>query len=484
MIRQKYQFFPKLSAILAAVFSLAILLPPLSASAMTNQEERELGDKVLQEVRKIWPMAKDPGPREYVTRIGKRILATMETQPFDYEFYVLNTSDVNAFAVPGGKVFFNSGLITIVENEDELAGVMAHEIGHVVARHIARQSEQGTKLALATLGALLAGIFLGPQAAAAIGMTTQAASATAMLKYSRDNEEESDYLGLKFMERAGYDPKAMVTMMKKLRRVSGPAGTDPPTYLLSHPAVEQRMGNLEIQMMNLPSMDRKRPPEGNLKRVQTKLVAEEKDVARSVAYFENCQKRQPDDPECLLGLGLTQLRMGALDRSVQNLSRASSLSPQDGEILRELAAAYFLKGNLPEAQKYVEQAAVLLPSDAKVQFYLGRVYFEEKRVDEAVQAYLKANKLEPNWGENYYHLGMAYGAKGMMGPAYRSLGYYYKLTGDRKTALAQFQKALPYFSDASSDRANIQKEIQELTPQKPGTEKNPPRGPSRFRPST
>jgi tetratricopeptide (TPR) repeat protein len=176
--------------------------------------------------------------------------------------------------------------------------------------------------------------------------------------------------------------------------------------------------------------------------------------------------------------------MGALDRSVQNLSRASSLSPQDGEILRELAAAYFLKGNLPEAQKYVEQAAVLLPSDAKVQFYLGRVYFEEKRVDEAVQAYLKANKLEPNWGENYYHLGMAYGAKGMMGPAYRSLGYYYKLTGDRKTALAQFQKALPYFSDASSDRANIQKEIQELTPQKPGTEKNPPRGPSRFRPST
>ena len=447
---------------------------------MTNQEERELGDKVLQEVSKIWPMAKDPGPREYVARIGKRILATMEKQPFDYEFYVLNTPDINAFAVPGGKVFFNSGLITIVENEDELAGVMAHEIGHVVARHIARQSEQGTKLALATLGALLAGIFLGPQAAAAIGMTTQAASATAMLKYSRDMEEESDYLGLKFMERAGYDPKAMVTMMKKLRRVSGPAGSDPPAYLLSHPAVEQRMGNLEIQMMNLPSADRKRPPEGNLKRVQTKLLAEEKDAARSVAYFENCQKRQPDDPECLLGLGLTQLRMGALDRSVQNLSRASSLSPQDGEILRELAAAYFLKGNLPEAQKYVEQASSLLPADAKVQFYLGRVYLEQKRVDDAIQAFLKANKLDPNWGENHYHLGMAYGAKGMMGPAFRSLGYYYKLNGDPKTALSQFQKALPHFSDSSPDRATIQKEIQDLTPKKPGTEKIPPKGPSRF----
>jgi tetratricopeptide (TPR) repeat protein len=240
------------------------------------------------------------------------------------------------------------------------------------------------------------------------------------------------------------------------------------------------MGNLEIQMMNLPEVDRRRPPEGNLKRVQTKLLAEEKDAARSVVYFENCQKRQPDDPECLLGLGLTQLRMGALDRSVQNLSRASSLSPQDGEILRELAAAHFLKGNLPEAKKYVEQAAVLLPSDAKVQFYLGRVYFEEKRMDEAVQAYLKANKLEPNWAENYYHLGMAYGAKGMMGPAYRSLGYYYKLNGDRKTALVQFQKALPLFGDASSERASVQKEIQELTPTKQGPDWNRSKKPGRL----
>ncbi len=446
---------------------------------MTIQEERELGEKVLQEVRKVFPMAQDPGPREYVTRIGKRILATMEPQPFDYEFYVLNTSDINAFAVPGGKVFMNSGLITTVENEDELAGVMAHEIGHVVARHIARQSEQGMKLALATLGALVAGIFLGPQAAMAIGVTGQAASATAMLKYSRDNEEESDYLGLKFMERAGYDPKAMVTMMKKLRRASGPAGSDPPTYLLSHPAVEQRMDNLEIQMMSLPPVERKRPPEGNLKRIQTKLLAEEKDPARAVVYFENCQKRQPDSPDCLLGLGLTQRRMGALDRSVDNLSKANSMSPQDGEILRELAAAYFLKGNLPEAQKYVEQAVLLLPSDAKVQFYLGRVYFEEKKYDDAIQAFLKANKIDPNWAENYYHLGMAYGAKENMGPALRSLGYFYKLNGDRRTALVQFQKALPYFSEGSSDRGSIQKEIQELTP-KPGNEKPPAKRPSRY----
>jgi predicted Zn-dependent protease len=455
-----------LSAILVAVFFCSILYNPPSVSAMTIQEERELGEKVLQEVRKIWPMVQDPTPREYIARIGNRILATMETQPFKYEFYVLNTPEINAFAVPGGKVFFNSGLIQMVESEDEIAGVMAHEIGHVVARHIARQSEQGLKLGLATLGALLAGILLGPQAAAALGVTAQAASATVMLKYSRENEEESDYLGLRFMERAGYDPRAMVSMMKKLRLVSGPASSDPPAYLLTHPAVEQRMGNMEIQMMNLPKKEKTRPPEGNLKRIQTKLVAEEKDTARSVSYFENCRKRLPDDPECLFGLGLAQRKMGALDRSIESLSQAVSQLPQDGEVYRELAATYFLKANLGEAQKYAEQARSLSPSDAKTYFYLGRVYLEQKRVDDALQAFLTANKLDPDFGENYYHLAMAYAAKNMLGPAYRSLGYYYKLTGDRKTALIQFQKALPYFNDSSQESASLRKEIQDLTPSK------------------
>ncbi len=439
---------------------------------MTIQEERELGEKVLQEVRKVWPMVEDPAPRKYIARIGKRILATLETQPFEYDFYVLNTPEINAFAVPGGKVFFNSGLIQMVESEDELAGVMAHEIGHVVARHIARQSEQGMKLGLAALGAMLAGIFLGPQAAAALGVTAQAASATVMLKYSREHEEEADYLGLKFMERAGYDPRAMATMLKKIRRVSGPASSDPPAYLLTHPAVEQRMGNMEIQMMNYSQTGEKRPPEGNLRRIQTKLVADERDVTRSVVYFENCKKRRPNDPECLFGLGLSQRKMGALDRSIESLSQAASLAPQDGEILRELAAAYFLKANFAEAQKYAEQARSLSPSDAKAHFYLGRVYQEQKRVDDALQAFLTANRLDPTFVENYYHMAMAYGAKNMLGLAYRSLGTYYRLRGDTKTALVQFQKALPFFNHAPQEKAAIEKEIQELTPKKKDSRKD------------
>ena len=444
-----------------------LLLPPQS-SALTLQQERELGEKVLQEVQRRWQFIQDPSVNNYVNRIGKRILQSIDPQPFEYRFFVLNTTDVNAFAVPGGFVFIHSGLILLVENEEELASVICHEIGHVAARHIAKRSEKGQKISLASLGAILAAILLGGQAAGAITTTTMAAAQTAMLKYSREDEEEADYLGLKFMMRTGYDTRSMVTMMKKFRRISGPASSDPPAYLLTHPAVEERIGELEIQMARYPQEKVIRQSAGNLQRIQTKLVAEEKDIARSVTYFENSLKRKPDDPEGYLGLGLSQKRMGALDRAIENFSKAASLSPDDGEIYRELGTAYLLKAKLPEAQNNLERARSLSPNDATTYFFLGRVYTEQKLTDEALQAFLRAKELNPHLPELYYHLGMAYGAKGMLGPAYQSFGNYYLSTGDYKTALTHFSKALPYFNENTPERQAIEREIQALFPQKKG----------------
>jgi predicted Zn-dependent protease len=453
--------------------TLALFLLPLllvsESPAMTIQQERELGAKVLQEVKKQWPLVQDPSVNEYVNRIGKRILQGMETQPFTYRFYVINTPDVNAFSVPGGYVFINSGLILLVDNEDELAGVMGHEIGHVVARHIAKRSEKGLGISLATLGAILAGILLGGPAAGAISTAAIGANQTAMLKFSREDEEEADALGLKFMTRAGYDPNDMITMLKKLRRITGPASSDPPAYLLTHPAVEERTAELEIQMARNPQGKEVRKPVGNLVRIQTKLVVDEKDIAGAVTYFENYLKRKPDDPEAFFGLGLAQKRMGALDYAIENFSKAASLAPEDEEIYRELGTAYLLKANLPEARKNLERARALSPLDALTYFSLGRVYAEQKLADEALQSFLRAKELNPSLPELDYHLGMAYGAKGMLGQAYQSFGYYYKSLGDPKTALIHFHKALTYFSEQAPERRVIQKEIQDLSPKKKET---------------
>ncbi len=434
---------------------------------MTIQEERELGERLVQEIKKRWPVIQDSSINEYIGGIGQRVLQPLGPQPFKYEFFVLNSPEINAFAVPGGKVFMNSGLILLAENEEEIAGVIAHEIAHVTSRHIAKRGEKAGKINLATLGALLAGIFLGGAAAGAIATTSVAAAETAMLKYSRDDEEEADYFGSKYMNQSGYPRWGMITMFKKLRRAQGPASGDPPAYLMTHPAIEERIAGLEIQMVRYPQEKESRQKlAGNLKRIQAKLIAEEKDGFRSITYFENSLKRTPEDPEALFGLGLAQKKMGGLDRAIDSFSKAASLVPEDGEILRELGTAYLLKANLPEAQKYLEQARNFSPSDPLVHFNLGRVYAEKKMFDEALQAFLRSKELDPHLPGIYYHLGMAYGEQKMLGLAYQSLGYHYKAMGDPKTAVLHFQKALSYFSEQAPERRALQKEINDLSPKK------------------
>jgi predicted Zn-dependent protease len=429
---------------------------------MTIQEERELGERFLQEMKKRYPFVQDIAANTYINNIGKRVLQGVGTQPFEYQFFILNSPEINAFAVPGGKVFVNSGLILIVESEDELAGVIAHEIGHVAARHISKRSEKSTPLSLAMLGALLAGIFLGAKAGSALATTAMAATETVMLKYSRDDEEEADYLGLKYMARTGYDRKAMVTMLKKIRRASGPASSDPPAYMMTHPAAEERAEKLSIQMSQFPPAPKGTDPVGDIKRVQTKLRAEERDIPRVVAYFENWVNRQPEEGEAYYGLALGQRRMGALDRAIENFNRALVIYPEDGEIFRELGNTHFLKGNFPEAQKYLEKAAGLSPNDGLIYLYLGLVQYEQNASQPSLWAFLRARELLPNYPEIYYHLGRAYGGVGQLGPAYQSFGQYYKSIGESRIAASHFQKALFYFDEKSPERRVIQKEINDL----------------------
>lgn len=461
MIRNVRFRHPNIVWILVFSFLLSISSPAI-APAMTIQEERELGDKILQEVKKRWSLVEDPSINSYANKMGRRILQAAGPQPFEYQFFVVNSPEINAFAVPGGKVFLNSGLITLVDREDELASVVAHEIGHVTARHIAKRSEKATPLSLATLGALLLSIFLGPKAGSAVATTTMAAGQTLMLKYSREDEDEADRLGLKYLEQAGYDRRAMISMFKKLRRTYGRSSDDPPGYLMSHPAVEDRAENIELQIYKSPQENILLGPVGNLKRIQTKLRLEDRDSAGVVTYFENWVKRQPNEPDAYFGLGLAQRQMGALGKAAESFKQALFLSPGDGEIIRELGLTLFLQGNFSESQKYLEEASQLFPNDGMIYLNLGKVYFEQKSYPVSLSSFLRAKELLPNRPEIYYHLGRVYGALDQLGPAYQNFGQYYKFMGDWTVAVGHYQKALTYYDAAAPERQAIQREINDL----------------------
>src|SRR4029077_20621584 len=159
----------------------------------------------------------------------QKIVAALGNQPFTYHFAVVRDARINAFAVPGGYIYVHGGLLLRASNDDEVAGVLGHEIAHVNAHHLARQQEATQLLNYAALLGVLLSV-VQP----AIGAGAVAANAAVQLQYRREFEQEADYLGAGYMRRAGYDPRGMLDFFKKMLDEQRLTPASAPPYLLSH----------------------------------------------------------------------------------------------------------------------------------------------------------------------------------------------------------------------------------------------------------
>ena len=180
----------------------------------------------------------------YVTRIGNSLASKAERPDITYTFAVLNSPIVNALALPGGYIYISRGLLALAGNEAELAGVLGHEIGHVTARHHAQRQSSQKVAGVATLGVAI----LGAMAGVPLAQGTQMLAASFLAGYTRDQEYEADLLGIRYMNAAGYDPKAMATFLAKLNgwtvleeTILGRDSKDRMDYLATHPNTEDRV---------------------------------------------------------------------------------------------------------------------------------------------------------------------------------------------------------------------------------------------------
>lgn len=252
-------------SIFASVMIWTMAMMPIAAAAQTRvsmpknkykvQDDVKLGRDASVEIEKQFPVLNDRQANDYVQSVGSRLVAAIPSefrQPaFDYNFQVVNASDINAFALPGGPMYVNRGMIQAARNEGEMAGVMAHEISHVALRHATAQAtKQGSvKNQLGVLGMILGGAILGGEAGAQLGMLGAQAW---MTKYSRDYETQADYLGSQIMADAGYDPRDLANMFQTIAREGGGRG---PEFLSSHPDPGNRFQkiNQEAQRLNVSS---------------------------------------------------------------------------------------------------------------------------------------------------------------------------------------------------------------------------------------
>jgi hypothetical protein len=217
------------------------------------EDDAKLGRQAAAEAEQQFPLLNDSEVRNYVEDVGRRLVSSIPQQfqhsEFQYFFKVVNARDINAFALPGGPMYVNRGMIEAARNEGEMAGVMAHEISHVALRHGTAQATKGQKYGLLAGIAGIAGTILGgPQ----VGQLAQAPFAVYFLKFSREYETEADILGAQIMARAGYDPRDLANMFQTIQRQGGGGGGG---FLSDHPSPSDRYAriNREAEMLRVNS---------------------------------------------------------------------------------------------------------------------------------------------------------------------------------------------------------------------------------------
>jgi beta-barrel assembly-enhancing protease len=218
----------KLISIGFMLFCLCFVWLPQSAWAMSTQDEIDMGQREAVEVERQIPLVKDSALQERVQKIGLRLAKVSERPDLPYTFKVLDSSEVNAFAIPGGFIYVYKGLIDLMPSDDELAGVMGHELGHVVKRHAIKEMEKGTGMNL-LLALLTKGRNMLLQ-----GVTME----MLMAHYSRNDEREADYLGFQHSTHAGYSPYAMLMGLEKLSKLDVTYQSD---LFSDHPESKERV---------------------------------------------------------------------------------------------------------------------------------------------------------------------------------------------------------------------------------------------------
>jgi predicted Zn-dependent protease len=424
---------------------------------LSVEKEKEMGRRLVLQIEKELEIIRDPIVQQYVERIGERIVSEIGATPYDFRYYVVKSPDPNAFAVPGGHIFLASGLIIMASSEDEVAGVVGHEIAHIKGRHIAHRIERAKKLNWASLAGMLAAVIVGGKAAGAIMAGSSAATQSLALKYGREDEKEADQLGFQYLTDAGYGGWGLVSFLKKIHQMSFQSPGTPPSYLSTHPGSEDRISYLMERLRDSPP----KAVRGNgkdLRRVQAKLFVEEREARTAVIHFQSILKGRPTDVDARYALALAYKKMGRMDLAIVELERARHQSPQDGGVLQELGICYFLNGRLDEAISLLRESMVIHPRDILSLYYMGRAYQEKGDSQAALDSFLKAKKINPDIADLYYSLAMVYGKMGDRCNSHRHFSTYFKKRGEARYALGHLRKALQY----CDEKEGMQEEIQRL----------------------
>lgn len=342
-------------------------LPDLGTSALQAlplEKEQAIGEVMMMQIRGSSPVINDPVLDEYLTTIGRKLVANANDVRFPFSFFWINNSEINAFAFYGGHVGVHTGLIAQADNESQFASVLGHEIAHVTQRHLARRIQQQQDNSALTIAGMIAGILatvVAPDAGIAIISASQTQSAFSQLTHSRSAEQEADRIGMQTLNNAGFDARASSEFLTKLAAQIR-YKYKPPAFLLTHPLPESRVSDVRLRAEQFPVRLMNASLEFNLAK------------SRVLARYDN----KPENAEDLF----------------KKLLRENNYN--------NTALKYGLAISLLDQKKLDEAAPILdelLKNDPKNLFYIDThtdLLIAQEKADEAVKFLADLNQYRPN----------------------------------------------------------------------------------------
>lgn len=451
------------------IFVLCLLTSPFCvliprAFSLSIEEEKTMGQDFLTQIRKHCEFVNDDFANQFINDLGIYLAKPVQPKHFPFHFYIIKDNTLNAFAAPGGHTFFYSGLIDIMDTIDMLAGVMAHEIGHTAARHLAQRMEQNKKIGLATMAGILAGALIGGKAATALITGSMAAGIQSQLHYSRTDERQADQLGLKFSTSAGFDPSGLTYALNNIEKEH--FGTEEiPVYLLTHPNDSERMANLNAMASNyLPGLPKKEVARFRslFPIFKTVVRAKSLDPLDAKNIFNNELKKDREAFLPNLGLGIVYMRTLQYEQAIRHLKKAHKENPKFSPMMRYLGEAFQMHGENREAILLFENALKTNRYDKSTMFLLGLSYENIEEYEKAIHIFNALTSFDPVKNEVYYHLGISYGRLNRLALAHYNFGLYFKKSGEVQKSKFHFRKASSLAGNNQGLKKKIHKAVKGL----------------------
>jgi beta-barrel assembly-enhancing protease len=425
-------------------------LGDVSQATLTPLQERQIGEQSMMQIRSSNQFLDDAEINEYLNQLGYRLVENSTESGLGFEFFAVNDYSINAFAMPGGFIGVNAGLLLTTKSESELASVLSHEISHVTQHHLARMidSQKGEGLiSLATIAVAILAARTNPQASEAAIVGAQAHSIQSQLNFTRTYEEEADRIGLQLLQKSGFNTHAMPEFLERLQNSTRLLEGNAPNYMRTHPITSDRIAEIENRVQKLPY--RLVPDSLNFQLVRTKLIAAQKTAPDAITYFSGALGTQSFGNPIAQRYGLVSalLRNKEVERAKKEMAALRKLSQDDQSAknnpMIETLAGKVMRAANNDADTLAFYRAALrnFPQHLALIYDYVELLLQDNHPEIAVKLLSEQVGLHPRDTTLYDLQARAYAMQGKVMEQHQAQAYSYAWQGNLYAAMEQLELA-------------------------------------------